>query len=254
MASQQKKITKITIAGPGLTKGNNKRPRDNGSTSVDSSGGMDRSSTLPLVQVEEPEDLPRAGSRVIHEDTKVGDWQTRFSYCKVTKWSPFSQEVINTDRFSYTQEKSIPQSESYSASRYRDEIEVTRTEIAHILATAGFFAFTVCFFKQLESAVLADRILELDKDDPKFKTKKGDFSKRKFVTHVNQMNRGDLRTLVGHLKGGFVAQEHSVLGRAVVIDLEITDGHNERQVDYREIQWLILRGVKYTVKKTCKRR
>lgn len=39
-----------------------------------------------------------------------------------------------------------------------------------------------------------------------------------------------------------------LLGRSHVVDLDITEKHNLRQVDHRSIKWLILNTVKYVVK------
>lgn len=51
------------------------------------------------------------------------------------------------------------------------------------------------------------------------------------------------RTLIGHL----VSSEPK-MGRSNVVDLEVTTGHNGRQVDHRTLNWLILKGTRYTVK------
>ncbi len=55
---------------------------------------------------------------------------------------------------------------------------------------------------------------------------------------------GNERTLVGRLIG---SENH--MGRSNVVDLEITSGSPNRQVDHRQIKSLTLRGTKYTVKK-----
>lgn len=49
------------------------------------------------------------------------------------------------------------------------------------------------------------------------------------------------------LKGRLVAPE-PLLGRSMVEDLETCDKNRLRQVDHRTINWLIVDGVKYTVK------
>lgn len=56
---------------------------------------------------------------------------------------------------------------------------------------------------------------------------------------------GTNRTLVGRL-----LDNENLLGRSNVIDLELpsSEKNKMRQVDHRTIHWLILRGVKYTVK------
>lgn len=54
---------------------------------------------------------------------------------------------------------------------------------------------------------------------------------------------GEERTLRGRL-----VQPEPLLGRSHVEDLDITEGHKLRLVDHRTIKWLVLEGVKYTVK------
>lgn len=51
------------------------------------------------------------------------------------------------------------------------------------------------------------------------------------------------RTLVGHL----LATEPK-MGRSQVRDLEIITGNNSRLVDHRTLNWIIVKGTKYTVK------
>lgn len=54
---------------------------------------------------------------------------------------------------------------------------------------------------------------------------------------------GKNRTLVGY----FMSQDTN-LGRSNMTDLEITKGHNLRQVDHRTLQEVIVNGVRYTSK------
>jgi hypothetical protein len=49
------------------------------------------------------------------------------------------------------------------------------------------------------------------------------------------------------MRGRLVAPE-PLLGRSMVEDLETTDKNRLRQVDHRTINWIIVDGVKYTVK------
>lgn len=49
------------------------------------------------------------------------------------------------------------------------------------------------------------------------------------------------------LRGKFVRHE-DLMGRSMVEDLDIKSGNRLRQVDHRTIKWLIVDGVKYTVK------
>ena len=55
---------------------------------------------------------------------------------------------------------------------------------------------------------------------------------------------GTERTLRGRL-----IKPEPLLGRSMVEDLDIVSGHRMRQVDHRTIRWLIVDGIKYTVRK-----
>lgn len=54
---------------------------------------------------------------------------------------------------------------------------------------------------------------------------------------------GEDRTLVGY----FLSQDTN-LGRSNMTDLDITKGHNMRQVDHRTLKEVIVNGVRYQVK------
>lgn len=54
---------------------------------------------------------------------------------------------------------------------------------------------------------------------------------------------GKMRDLTGHL-----INSENEFGRSNVIDLNITSGHNQRQIDHRTISWIVFKNVKYTVK------
>ena len=63
-------------------------------------------------------------------------------------------------------------------------------------------------------------------------------------TVVFDKQDGTERTLVGKL-----VDTENHMGRSNVDDLQITSGSPRRQVDHRTLRSLILKGVKYTVKK-----
>jgi len=54
---------------------------------------------------------------------------------------------------------------------------------------------------------------------------------------------GEERTLTGYR-----LNSENLLGRSNVIDLAVTTGHNQRQIDHRTINWIILKNTKYVVK------
>jgi hypothetical protein len=108
-----------------------------------------------------------------------------------------------------------------SADSFDTVEKVTLTKMAETLSTSYTTPFTVCFNKQLT-----------DKDIKEGK------------------KIGELRKLRGRL----IAPE-PLLGRSKVEDLDLAEGsHRMRLVDHRNINWLIVNGVKYEKGKPRKKK
>lgn len=54
---------------------------------------------------------------------------------------------------------------------------------------------------------------------------------------------GSLRDLTGHL-----LSTENAFGRSNVVDLEVTTGNNQRQVDHRTLHFIVINNIKYNVK------
>ena len=140
----------------------------------------------------------------------------------------------------------------FSASQFDAEVRVTRTELCEILATAGDAILTVNFSKQLKEPAVVKEILtaaeELFGSKPIAAALKGLATTVKSA--VKKGLKGESRTLVGYRMGS-----EPMLGRTYMIDVEIEADPSKaydprmRQVDHRTLEWIILRGVKYIVKK-----
>jgi hypothetical protein len=96
-----------------------------------------------------------------------------------------------------------------SADYFAEEVTTTMTDVAEKLVTSHNRPLTVCFIKQ---------------------AKKGE-------------EDGEERVLRGRL-----VKHESLLGRSYVEDLDKTENDRIRLVDHRTIRWLVVDGVKYTVK------
>lgn len=96
-----------------------------------------------------------------------------------------------------------------SADYYAEEIKTSMTDVAEKLVNSHNRPLTVCFLKQ---------------------TKKDE-------------EEGEERVLRGRL-----LTPEPLLGRSYVEDLDIAEGNRMRLVDHRTIKWLIVDGIKYTVK------
>lgn len=95
-----------------------------------------------------------------------------------------------------------------SADRFTEEVKASRTEVVKILKESYNIPFTVCFDK------------EPDKKTGEVKE----------------------RVMRGRLLGP------AEFGRSNVEDVDILSGHSLRLVDHRTIKWLVVKGIKYTVK------
>lgn len=170
-----------------------------------------------------------------------GDWVTRISYCRVVdKERNGSFRVENERGFSWTIAAGIVAAECVPASHFDIETPTTRTEMAHRLERAGASAFQVCFEKQATQKAVADRLGELDADAAATPAKRRRLAK--------ELMAGEERVLVGRL--ATPAEPLDASGRVRVIDLEVERGaHNRRLVDPRTLRWLVVDGVRYTLKK-----
>lgn len=64
-----------------------------------------------------------------------------------------------------------------------------------------------------------------------------------FETKFEKQDGTD-RILVGRL-----VDTENTMGRSNAVDLKIATGHNQRQIDHRTLEYVILKNTKYTVKK-----
>lgn len=95
-----------------------------------------------------------------------------------------------------------------SADRFTEEVKASRTEVVKVLKESYNIPFTVCF----------------------------DTAPDKKTGEVKE------RVMRGRLIGP------AEFGRSNVEDIDVTGVHSLRLVDHRTVKWLIVKGVKYTVK------
>jgi hypothetical protein len=122
----------------------------------------------------------------------------------------------------------------YSGTLFESEEKVSRTEMVEILLNAKECVFTVTFRKKVQAKDIED-ILSSIKSDAELKNKK-DLAK--------QLSEGQETTITGYL-----VKAEEKLGRSTIIDLAQDFNKGWRQVDHRTIEELIIKNVKYTLKK-----
>lgn len=169
---------------------------------------------------------------------QVGEYLSETQYYKIIALDKDSIEVENERGLTFNIDSEIVEEGMWSASQYKTEKQITRTEICEHLAKAGNNIFTINFDKQVKVKDSSEKIQQLLANADNYKTKKS----------INEFTKdlltGENRTLVGYL-----INCEPMTGRSTVIDLEISsDRHRLRQVDHRSIQWMILKNVKYIVK------
>lgn len=129
-----------------------------------------------------------------------------------------------------------------SADQFDEEKTITKTEAANILLGAANTAITVNFNKQIKSADVEKEIVEAYEGS----------TPKTFAAAVKKAVKrgleGEERTIKGRHFG-----ELNELGRLNFIDMEIKKGDGAydariRQVDPRQINFMVIKGIKYTVK------
>lgn len=169
---------------------------------------------------------------------KEGDVLSRASFMQIGKISKYSGmiPVINEDGIEWEISQDIISKECYSANQAEEEIQVTRTELIELLNKVGDTIFTVNFNKE----PTADDYLALTRGEGSkirsFDEMKKDFKKLK----------GENRTIVGYL-----IKIETGFGRSLVIEAFKPDEGKKavRNVNHRELQYLIFKNKKYIVKK-----
>ena len=177
-------------------------------------------------------------NKVNFSQLEVGQYLSETQYYKIISIDKNSIEVENARGLTFDIDSEIVEEGMWSASQYKTEKQVSRTEICEYLAKAGNNIFTINFDKQVKAQDCSEKIKQLLANSDSYKTKK------RLDEFAKDLLTGENRTLVGYL-----INSEPMTGRSTVIDLEVSsDRHRLRQVDHRSIQWMILKNVKYIVK------
>jgi len=130
-----------------------------------------------------------------------------------------------------------------SGDQFTKEEKISKTDAANLLLKSSGVVLTVNFNKQVKEADVVSEIIDAyENSTPK------DFA-TKLKKAVKKGLEGEPRTLRGYHYGN-----QDEYGRLHVYDLDIpldpSKSYNtsQRLIDTRTISWLIVRGVKYTVK------
>jgi hypothetical protein len=184
--------------------------------------------------------MPKKTKSVIEDRTdvsqiEIGDRFSETQYYQCINRDRDRIQVRNERGYEFWISSDIVREGLFSADQFTDEQKMTRTELVEILEGAKDTIFTVNFHKQIKTADVSKRI----------KQKAGQkILSSKSAALAKDLLAGEERTLIGYL-----VDVEPKMGRSQVIDLEATGDHRLRLVDHRTLNWIIIRNVKYVLKK-----
>lgn len=165
----------------------------------------------------------------------IGNWFSEIQYYKYKhlaskKVYEFTHIAKNEEDYQISDDQVI---QMFSSAQYNSEEAITRTQMVDILTNAKNSVFTITFRKKLLNEEVEKKLLDL-------KTA----SEMKSKEFAASLITGEKATLVCIL-----TKSEPLLGRSLVIDLTRPYGKGFRQVDHRTVDELIIKNVKYTIKK-----
>lgn len=176
------------------------------------------------------------------KDLKDGEVLSETQFYKVTKKAGNKVQLVNDLGENIVVDDKYVESCLTSANQFKSTSSVNKTDMANLFISNPGVAMTVNFNKQVKET---DVVAELMKA---YETSTPSTISSVFKKTVKRALEGEERSMVGRHFG-----EMSELGRVQFVDMEApkaTSGYDARlrQVDPRTINWLIVKGVKYTVK------
>jgi len=178
----------------------------------------------------------------------IGDYWSRFSYGIVIDTNGQNLRIKNEDGFEWNIANHVVEQEFTFHNKYEVTEEVTATKLEEIFRNSVRIITTVCFNKQPKQSDVADKIKDLY---PNKGGAVGIKSKSDFEAEAESIAKlvtiGEERIIIGRHYG-----KAGSGGRVQFIDIEarFNDDADKgfRQVDPRQLNWIIVSGVKYILK------
>lgn len=173
---------------------------------------------------------------------QAGDYLSEIKYYRIQKVNPKTLILIDQVGEEIKMDKTLLAG-VYSASQYQQEESIGRGELSTLLLQIGQTVFTANFTKKVKESDIKTKLLDTLKDS------QGQYLEpAKIEKNLKKISKsllqGEERTLIGH-----IVKVNTALGWSLVVDLEIpSDQYQLRQIDHRTINWIIFKGIKYTVK------
>lgn len=175
-------------------------------------------------------------------ELKVGESLSETQYYRVAQIIGKEVDVVNDLGQTITLPDIYVDACLVSASQYSKEEKISKTDAINLLTSSANMAITVNFNKKVDDKIAKQGLYDLYPNKGGKILSEGDF-KKKVDASYKSITEGEERTMTGRHTGHI-----NEFGRLSFTDMEITTGHNQRQVDPRELNWMIIKGIKYIVK------
>lgn len=170
-------------------------------------------------------------------EAKVGDKFSETQYYTVVKKTVDKAQLKNSLGQDIVVDKAYIEDCLTSGNQFEKEEKINKTDLAALFLKNANVVFTVSFNKQVKPEDVTKEILSAyEGSTPKS-------IEAAIKKAVKRGLEGEERILVGYHSG-----TQDDFGRVQAVDMNITEGHNIRQVDPRQLNYLVVRGIKYTLK------
>lgn len=205
--------------------------------------------------------MSKTKSGIVIADISVGDIFSESAHYQVT-----SVDKTNVKFKHIESGEGVQLSHKYvqdileTADQYSEEKTVNKEDsslgpgIRSIFENIGVEAFTVCFTKQgsakTQKAIAAEKAAVLADVDKIVKSKKAGVSGQLAALVAKVLDNPIVEEVPGEdrVLRGYKVQHTSRDGKYNCADMDITSGTNIRPVNINTIKWLVVGGVKYTLK------
>lgn len=182
------------------------------------------------------------------ENLVVGEKLSEAQFYSVAKVGRAKVQLLSDDGREVVLDKAYVEGFLVSSRQHSSEQEITRTEAAALFLASRGIALTVNYNTQVKEKDALEELYSLYPNKGGRLASEADF-KKKAKTIISSVITGEERTMIGRHYGSI-----NEFGRVSFIDMEIKKDPTKdydtrtRQVDPRTINWMVIKGVKYTVK------
>jgi hypothetical protein len=168
---------------------------------------------------------------------QLGNWFSETLFFKLNSHTGAEWSCTNLKKEpeTYTVPKEQVLNQMYSGTLFESEEKMTRTNLVELLTNANETVFTVTYRRKVTEEDIIE-ILSTVTDEKDFEKRRKELAK--------QIPEGKQVTTTG-----FLTKTEERLGRSTIIDLSQAYGKGYRLVDHRTLEEIIIKNVKYSLKK-----